>query len=145
MCLASHEVFQRKLAYSTCYSKNFGLRQFKSVITKTLEYKVGLKLKLKYVRVAMHSLVISHCSRDFSVTSLYIVNLQWFNLYGAWFLDSNTKCPKTSEGLRIKRIKQLEDDNSDFNERLQFKNKRIKQLEDEISDFNERLQFKEKR
>ena len=47
-------------------------------------------------------------------------------------LVQDTECaepkrPKTSEGLRIKRIKQLEDDVSDFNDRLQFKEKRRQQ------------------
>ena len=43
-----------------CYSKNFGIRLLlKSVITKALLYKVGLKLKFKSVWVAMCSLVMS--------------------------------------------------------------------------------------
>ena len=47
-------------------------------------------------------------------------------------LPQDTQCAepkrsKTSEGLRITRIKQLEDDISDFDDRLQFKEKRRQQ------------------
>ena len=51
-----------------CYSKNFSLRLLlKSVITKVLLYKVGLKLKFKSVWVAMCSLVISLNLCDFLI------------------------------------------------------------------------------
>ena len=42
----------------------------KHFVTKVLEYKAGLKGRIKFVCVAMCSLVISLCSRDLHVTSL---------------------------------------------------------------------------
>ena len=42
----------------------------KHFITKVLEYKAGLKGKIKFVCVAMCSLVMSLCSHDLHVTSL---------------------------------------------------------------------------
>ena len=52
-----------------CYSKYFGLIKttLKSVITKALLYKVGVKLIFKSVWVAMCSLVMSLSSRDFLI------------------------------------------------------------------------------
>ena len=38
--------------------------------TKVVEYKAGLKGRIKFVCVAMCSLVMSLCSRDLNVTSL---------------------------------------------------------------------------
>ena len=40
----------------------------KHFITKVLEYKVGLKGRIKFVCVAMCSLVMSLCSRDLHVS-----------------------------------------------------------------------------
>ena len=42
----------------------------KHFITKVLEYKAGLKGRIKFVCVAMCSLVMSLCSRDLHMTSL---------------------------------------------------------------------------
>ena len=42
----------------------------KHFITKILEYKAGLKGRIKFVCVAMCSLVMSLCSHDLHVTSL---------------------------------------------------------------------------
>ena len=39
-------------------------------ITKVLEYKAGLKGRIKFVCIAMCSLVMSLCSHDLHVTSL---------------------------------------------------------------------------
>ena len=42
----------------------------KHFITKVLEYKAGLKGRIKFVCVAMCSLVMNLCSHDLHVTSL---------------------------------------------------------------------------
>ena len=71
----------------------------KHFITKVLEYKAGLKGRIKFVCVAMCSLVMILCSRDLHVTSL---NNNYYNTlnssrltvvqltHSAWFLDGNT-------------------------------------------------------
>ena len=57
--------------------QNFGLKQLyttiKSFITKVLEYKYGLNKRIKFVCVAMCSLVMSLCSCDLSMTSLITI------------------------------------------------------------------------
>ena len=53
-----------------CYSKNFSfILLLKSVISKALQYKVDLKLKILNVCIAMCPLVMSLSSRDFIMTS----------------------------------------------------------------------------
>jgi len=50
-------------------SKDFLL--LKSYIAKILEYKVSIKLKFKFIHVAMCSLVMSLWPHDFLLMSLY--------------------------------------------------------------------------
>ena len=54
----------------------------KKFINNTLKYKANLNLKIEFVCVAMHSLVMSPCLRDLIVMSLVV------KLIGTWFLDS---------------------------------------------------------
>ena len=53
----------------TSAQNNFMLL-LKHFITEVLEFKVGLKGRIKFVCVAMCSLVMSLCSRDLHATSL---------------------------------------------------------------------------
>ena len=67
----------------------------KHFITKD---KAGLQGRIKFVCVAMCSLVMSLCSRDLHMTSLNnnyyntlnSSRLTVFNLHSAWFLDGTT-------------------------------------------------------
>ena len=46
------------------------------VVAKVLEYKAGLKLKYKFIYVAMCSLVMSPRSRDFHITLLHYITIK---------------------------------------------------------------------
>ena len=50
-----------------CYFKN--ILSLKYVV----DYKAGLKGRIKFVCIAMYSLVMNLCSRDLNVTSLNII------------------------------------------------------------------------
>ena len=56
------EVFKKETGFQF-HSKNLGLKTtlyyFKHFITKMLKYKAGLNLKIKFVCVATHALVMS--------------------------------------------------------------------------------------
>ena len=56
------EVFKRRVAYSITVI----------ILTFYYEYKAGLNIKHKYVCIAMWLLVMSLCSHDFLMMSLYI-------------------------------------------------------------------------
>ena len=67
---SGHAVQFAKLIKEDCYSKNFSIKQLhKSIITKILEYKACLNRRIKFVCIAMCSLVMSLCSCDLLVTS----------------------------------------------------------------------------
>ena len=51
-------------------AQNNSILLLKHFITKVLEYKAGLKGRIKFVCVAMCSLVMSLCSRELHVMSL---------------------------------------------------------------------------
>ena len=64
----------------------------KHFITKVLEYKAGLKGRIKFVCIAMCSLVMNLCLRDLHVMSFSnnTLNSSRFNLHSTWFLDGTT-------------------------------------------------------
>ena len=53
-----------------CKAQNNFMLLLKRFITKVLEYKAGLKGRIKFICIAMGSLVMNLCSRDLHVTSL---------------------------------------------------------------------------
>ena len=61
------------IAYSVTIgilAQNNFLLLLKHFVTKVLEYKAGLNRRIKYVCIAMCSLVMSLCSRNLYMTSL---------------------------------------------------------------------------
>ena len=74
---------KRRLAYSVT------ARVLALYKVLSLKYKAGLN-RIKFVCVAMCSLMMSLSSHDLPVMSLIAITTHWFNLHSAWFLDGNT-------------------------------------------------------
>ena len=72
------EAYKTRLAYSVTIrisAQNNFMLLLKHFITKVLEYEAGLNRRIKFVCIAMCSLVMSLCSRDLHVTSYNTLGL----------------------------------------------------------------------
>ena len=81
------ETYNTRLAYSVTIrisAQNNFILLLKHFITKVLEYKMGLKGRIKFVCVAMCSLVMSLCSRDLHVTLFCTVRV--FYTVRVWYI-----------------------------------------------------------
>ena len=88
------KAYKTRLAYNVTIrisAQNNFIPLLKHFVTKVLEFKLGLNRRIKFVCVAMCSLVMNLCSRDLHVTSLNnILNSSRLTLHSAWFLDGKT-------------------------------------------------------